>query len=1486
MTATRAIAAPAPARRKAAPGSVAAAPAVVAEIAAPLQAPPMLQRRCACGGSCPRCNNDEPLLQPRLRVGAVDDVYEREADRIAGNLVDQAPPPSIAGGADAADTGAKAVAPPDTDTDTLQPERLSAGGEPLAPSLRDYFEPRLGRDLSDVRIHSGAESAAYNRHVNAYAFTYGNHVWLGAGQRPAADFVLAHELAHVVQQGGAQPLPAAALQGQTDSGGANPDAHPTSGLRSDRRTLRRLALETYWIPLGAKGKLSGTDLHKQLLANATGANLDTEAPAPNANLADHGLDLRGSIDLYTGAKGSSFHRMAGLYFAGPVGAKDADVQTTTPKKHPRVRAAAVAGGATYAPSVDKTGRVEDIADGPQEVQLGELKPASAPMLARAPGQLQNYIDGFKDAVRLTNAIGAARKPAVEWKLKEPTLLPDSAVKFVDNGRDMKFDPASPRSDTPLVLGKIEESNDVGAKYTVKVIYNPDKHGHAPIMGGLYAQSFKPNTGIWMYFARPHDLDAVLKTSRASRNVQGEMRLANQVQDQVLDPLFEAPKQVAPLRRPAADRTPAQTQAQQAATLQAQESATLRRKGKGKPPPKLEDKFVFKTWQSQVVALRTEVTGSKDATRKQEMASLELLQHAYAADESLAATGTKRVLPDKNSDKVKIVSNSGKTKGAKDRSHTKNLGDMSGWLHAWTGRPVEQVLGRFRERFGGAFVWIADKVATLREKVRKTLADKFKSGSKGGAGGKARMILKALGKALLQMGKVLLHRTVGLIVTALENGIRKKLDKLFDIEPEKLLEDAFGKEFETLAAPLEKIKTDAEKKLDEAVAEYGAKLDWIKDIQDLSRTIGPIVEVASIAAQCASPPGWGCLKLLARKLTDCAIDAALNICWVQKKIAGAVEEIKAVADIPADVAELALKQLKKLAPKELEDVFDEPVPRATSSGNEEIECEDSPPESGCPSLGGSGGSGGDTKSEPTDPVYNDLLDLRRSHTPEQIAGAAEMAEAAGMPQDAPLKPEQVQKMKELLGPSKGLGSQDFSDMANGQAGQDVKDKLQPLQDYLDQQASDAIKDQLLKDLKDGKFDAKHKDMAQAGRRWRILKPYKKGTFKNYPVLVWTPTQSGVGVTDGSMGECFEDGKIPVDFTRADIVDKDGKPMPIDTPIHIPDGQLDSKACPGDGQGKTNAGDGDTSGSGHVPPEPEPEPDASDSTQDHGDTGPEPTPQPPPPDVAPETGDTPAPGGDKKPGGGSKPGGGQGNTGGSNGGGKGKPGQRQRGDTWVIWGTYAQGAFKRRAVRAWLQSTHQQASGHVDGRFIDCFGDFATIEITAASLTDMGSDPVSVTTPQTVAGVRLADGGCPPQAKKPRPKPQGGGGGTSKVCLDGTSCGSSYPIIFEEFSSSNLKAGWLVFPDPSVDPNSTYSLLHSTANPNGQLEVAANADGGLDVFRRQAGGGRVLVGKAQKTQNHFELLSGDLFDQLQKALESYVAATRGGGNPARSTRLRFR
>lgn len=71
------------------------------------------------------------------------------------------------------------------------------------------MEPRLGADLSNVRVHQGAESADAAEQMGARAFTVGNDVHFGAGEfapgTKEGDKLLAHELTHVVQgqRGGA-----------------------------------------------------------------------------------------------------------------------------------------------------------------------------------------------------------------------------------------------------------------------------------------------------------------------------------------------------------------------------------------------------------------------------------------------------------------------------------------------------------------------------------------------------------------------------------------------------------------------------------------------------------------------------------------------------------------------------------------------------------------------------------------------------------------------------------------------------------------------------------------------------------------------------------------------------------------------------------------------------------------------------------------------------------------------------------------------------------------------------------------------------------------------------------------------------------------------------------------------------------------------------------------------------------------------------------
>jgi hypothetical protein len=85
---------------------------------------------------------------------------------------------------------------------------LRSPGEPLDGSTRGFMESRFGRDFRAVRLHSDGQALASARDVSARAYTVGNHVVLGEHHmQPGTEDgrrLLAHELTHVLQQGGAE----------------------------------------------------------------------------------------------------------------------------------------------------------------------------------------------------------------------------------------------------------------------------------------------------------------------------------------------------------------------------------------------------------------------------------------------------------------------------------------------------------------------------------------------------------------------------------------------------------------------------------------------------------------------------------------------------------------------------------------------------------------------------------------------------------------------------------------------------------------------------------------------------------------------------------------------------------------------------------------------------------------------------------------------------------------------------------------------------------------------------------------------------------------------------------------------------------------------------------------------------------------------------------------------------------------------------------
>lgn len=84
-----------------------------------------------------------------------------------------------------------------------QPAVPKTSGSALPTDVKARMEPRLGTDLSGVKIHTGGESAKAAAGFGARAFTVGSDVHFNAGEfapgTKEGDRLLAHELTHVVQ---------------------------------------------------------------------------------------------------------------------------------------------------------------------------------------------------------------------------------------------------------------------------------------------------------------------------------------------------------------------------------------------------------------------------------------------------------------------------------------------------------------------------------------------------------------------------------------------------------------------------------------------------------------------------------------------------------------------------------------------------------------------------------------------------------------------------------------------------------------------------------------------------------------------------------------------------------------------------------------------------------------------------------------------------------------------------------------------------------------------------------------------------------------------------------------------------------------------------------------------------------------------------------------------------------------------------------------
>jgi hypothetical protein len=155
-------------------------------------------------------------------------------------------------------------------------------GEPLDAGVRGDMEQHLGTDLGHVRVHADTDAAARADQLGAAAFARRADVAFAAGMyrpdTPAGRVVLAHELAHVIQQTrntGSPALGTADLEAEADAAAAH--GEPVLGSAP---------------PGSTQGVPAGT--HDDVLPVAR----FSPAPGLFVDRTEHSLSISGAMELY------------------------------------------------------------------------------------------------------------------------------------------------------------------------------------------------------------------------------------------------------------------------------------------------------------------------------------------------------------------------------------------------------------------------------------------------------------------------------------------------------------------------------------------------------------------------------------------------------------------------------------------------------------------------------------------------------------------------------------------------------------------------------------------------------------------------------------------------------------------------------------------------------------------------------------------------------------------------------------------------------------------------------------------------------------------------------------------------------------------------------------------------------------------------------------------------------------------------------------
>jgi hypothetical protein len=239
------------------------------------------------------------------------------------------------------------------------------------------------------------------------------------------------------------------------------------------------------------------------------------------------------------------------------------------------------------------------------------------------------------------------------------------------------------------------------------------------------------------------------------------------------------------------------------------------------------------------------------------------------------------------------------------------------IELWSG-PSGKLLGVLRFRFGALF----DKLGSLYERVKKWFDKREQHKGKGldfGSGPIATAAEVAFG--LMKQFLVFTAKRVGdNLVSALQSGATALLTHVFS----EAVTERFSENIAALQEKVEEIRSIAEGLHEKFEEKIGGVLSFFEDatkflneVRGGLKTVGDILSLVKWGIRlfhCVSPPLVGCLKLLLEKLSEKLIELVIKSCWFQgKAIRPLFNTFKFFKEMPQNISNKILELLREILP---------------------------------------------------------------------------------------------------------------------------------------------------------------------------------------------------------------------------------------------------------------------------------------------------------------------------------------------------------------------------------------------------------------------------------------------------------------------------------------------------------------------------------------------------------------------------------------------